>query len=91
MDICRDELVKSYAKICLGGGTMIVKLGNAYVNLCVVPIIEFDRDDENRERVIFWLHQGPVAYVKGEEVSEEEFAKLKEALEVMKKGVVSCL
>jgi hypothetical protein len=88
MDMRRDELVKSYAKI--GGGAMIVKLGSAYINLCLVPIVEFDRDDENRERVIFWLHQGPVAYVKGEEVPEEEFAKLKEALEVLKKGVALC-
>jgi hypothetical protein len=69
---------------------MVVKLGSAYINLCVVPIVEFDKDDENRERVIFWLHQGPVVYVKGEEVSEEEFDKLKETLEVLKRGIILC-
>jgi hypothetical protein len=69
---------------------MIVKLGSAYINLCVVPIVEFDRDDEDKERVIFWLHQGPVAYVKGEEVSEEEFDKLKKTLEVLKRGIILC-
>ena len=71
---------------------MIVKLGNAYINLCVVPIIEFDRDDEDRERVIFWLHQGPVAYVKGEEAPENEFNEFKnefkKTLEYLRKGVL---
>ena len=69
---------------------MIVKLGNVYINLCIVPIVEFDFDDEGRERVIFWLHQGPVAYVQGKDVSEEEFAKLKEILEVLRKGIALC-
>jgi len=67
---------------------MVVKLGNAYINLSVVPIVEFDLDDEGRERVIFWLHQGPVVYVKGEEVSEEEFEYFKTKLEIFKNGVV---
>jgi hypothetical protein len=69
---------------------MIVKLGNAYINLCLVPIIEFDKDDDGRERVIFWLHQGPVAYVKNEEVPEEEFDNLKRTVEALKKGVILC-
>jgi len=69
---------------------MIIKLGNAYVNLNIIPIIEFDFDDKGRERVIFWLHQGPVTYIKGEEVSEEEFAILKKALEVLEKRIVHC-
>ena len=68
---------------------MIIKLGNAYVNLNIIPIIEFDFDDKGRERVIFWLHQGPVTYIKGEEVSEEEFAILKKALEVLEKRIVN--
>jgi hypothetical protein len=69
---------------------MFVKLGNAYINLCNVPIVEFDRDDDNRERVIFWLPQGPIVYVKGEEVPEEAFAKLKETLELLGKGIALC-
>jgi len=69
---------------------MIIKLGNAYVNLYIIPIIEFDFDDKGRERVIFWLHQGPVTYIKGEEVSEEEFAKLKEALENLGMEIELC-
>jgi hypothetical protein len=67
---------------------MIVKLGNAYINLCIVPIVEFDRDGENRERIIFWLHQGPVAYVKGEEIPEEEFEEFKKTLEYLRKGAL---
>jgi hypothetical protein len=67
---------------------MIVKLGNAYINLCVVPIIEFDFDDEGRERVILWLHQGPVSYIRGEEAPEEEFDNLKTTMEILRKGVV---
>jgi len=67
---------------------MIVKLGNAYINLCVVPIVEFDRNDEGEERVIFWLHQGPVAYVKGEEVSEKEFDEFKKTIEILRRGVL---
>jgi len=63
---------------------MVVKLGNVYINLDAVPIVEFDVDDEGRERVIFWLHQGPVAYVKGEEVPEEEFNRFKDAMESFK-------
>jgi|GEM_PF-2576720 len=69
---------------------MIIKLGNAYINLCIVPIIEFDTNDEDKERVIFWLPQGPITYIRGEEVPDEEFAKLKEALENLRKEVVLC-
>jgi hypothetical protein len=69
---------------------MIFKLGDAYINLCVVPITEFDKDNEGRERVIFWLHQGPVVYVKGKDIPEEVFDKLKETLEVLKKGAILC-
>jgi len=69
---------------------MIVKLGNAYINLCIVPIVEFDFDDKDRERVIFWLPQGPITYIRGEEVTDEEFAKLKEALENLRKRIALC-
>lgn len=67
---------------------MVVKLGNAYINLNTVPIVEFDTDDEGRERVIFWLHQGPVAYVRGEDVPEEDFDNLKTTMEILRKGVI---
>jgi hypothetical protein len=67
---------------------MVVKLGNAYINLNTVPIVEFDTDDEGRERVIFWLHQGPVAYVRGEEVPEEDFDNFKTEMEILRKGVI---
>jgi hypothetical protein len=67
---------------------MIAKLGNAYINLCLIPIIEFDIDDEGRERVIFWLHQGPVTYIKGKDVSEVDFDKFKIIIEALKKGIV---
>ncbi|ALG96925.1 hypothetical protein [Hydrogenobaculum phage 1] len=67
---------------------MVVKLGNAYINLNTVPIVEFDTDDEGRERVIFWLHQGPVAYVRGEDVPEEDFDNLKTAMGILRKGVI---
>ncbi len=67
---------------------MFVKLNNAYINLCVVPILEFDIDDEGRERVIFWLDQGPVTYVRGKDVPEEEFDKFKDIIETMRKGVL---
>jgi hypothetical protein len=70
------------------GGAMFVKLGNAYINLCEIPVVEFDLDDEGRERVIFWLNQGPVAYIKGEEVPEEEFDKFKKVMESLRKGVI---
>ena len=69
---------------------MIVKLGNAYINLCIVPIVEFDFDDKDRERVIFWLPQGPITYIRGEEIPDEEFAKLKETLENLRKGIALC-
>jgi len=84
-DMSRDVLDKKNQNRRVA---MFVKLGNACINLCVVPIIEFDVDDENRERVIFWLHQGPVAYVKGTEVPEEEFDNFKTQLEILRKGVL---
>ena len=67
---------------------MVVKLGNAYINLNTVPIVEFDTDDEGRERVIFWLHQGPVVYVRREEVPEEDFDNFKTEMELLRKGVI---
>jgi Fe-S-cluster containining protein len=84
-DMCRDELEKK--QFCRRE-PMIVRLGNVYINLCMVPIIEFDLNDEGKERVILWLHQGPVAYVKGEEVPEKEFDNLKTTMEILRKGVV---
>jgi hypothetical protein len=67
---------------------MIVKLGKDYINLTLVPIIEFDRDDQGRERVVFWLHQGPVTYVEKVDVSATDFQKFKRIVKIWGKYIV---
>jgi hypothetical protein len=57
------------------------KLGNIFVNLKLIPLVIFDKNDFDVERITFFFPSGSISFLKGIDINEEDFEKLKKEIE----------
>jgi len=57
------------------------KLGNIFINLKLIPLIIFDKNDFDIERITFLFPIGSISFLKGIDINEEDFEKLKKEIE----------
>jgi hypothetical protein len=61
------------------------KLGNIFINLNLIPLVIFDKNDFDVERITFLFPSGSISFLKGIDINDEDFEKLKKEIENLAK------